>query len=292
VAVLAAFVTGDPILLSSVVLIGSFLVPLTWVMKAVEQGHSSDLPLPRVFHTFVYGGVAGLLSSSLLETWLLRSGGELTNLGVGMIEEAAKLVVLWWIGRRLTAHSMLDGLVLGASVGFGFAAFESSGYALNALYGAGGVSLKALVTIQATRGLVAPVSHGLWTAVAGSMVFRERRAGRFRLSRRVFGTYAFVSFLHAAWDLAPGLATAVTLYVFGRGWQFPLLGGQASGIALLHGQVALEWLIEDSLLMMLAIVGLLTLRRCRRLARPGSSVHHLTPLVPTRDSPQMVASAS
>src|SRR6516225_10139806 len=70
-AVLAALVTGDRILLGTVVLLGSFVVPLTWVMRTVERDPPRHLSLPRVFHTFVYGGVAGLLVSAVLETWLL-----------------------------------------------------------------------------------------------------------------------------------------------------------------------------------------------------------------------------
>jgi hypothetical protein len=146
--------------------------------------------------------------------------------------------------------------------------------------------------IEATRGLVAPVSHGLWTAVTGSVLFRERRAGRFRLSRPVVGAYAFASSLHAAWDLAPGLATAIAQYAFGRGWQFPLLGGLASGTALVHGQVALEWLIEDTMLAVVAAIGLLALRKCRGLARPGSRLRRITPLVPKTACSPLAATAS
>jgi RsiW-degrading membrane proteinase PrsW (M82 family) len=290
-AVLAALVTGDRILLGTVVLLGSFVVPLTWVMRTVERDPPRHLSLPRVFHTFVYGGVAGLLVSAVLETWLLRSNGELTNVGVGLIEEAAKLAVLWWIGRRLSTHSMLEGLLLGAAVGFGFAAFESSGYALNALYGAGSVSLRALVNVQATRGLVAPVSHGLWTAITGAVLFRERRAGRFRLNRHVVGAYVFVSTLHAMWDLAPGLATALTLYVLGRGWHFHLLGAQSSGVAL-HAHVVLDWLIDDSILVVVAVLGLLALQSCRAAARAERTIRHITPLLPARQSSLMTANVS
>jgi RsiW-degrading membrane proteinase PrsW (M82 family) len=288
--VLAAFVTGDRILLATVVVLGSFVVPVTWAMRAAEQDPERHLSLSRVFHTFVYGGVAGLLISAVLETWLLRSGGEVTNVGVGLIEEVVKLGVLWWIGRRLSTHSMLDGLLLGAAVGFGFAAFETSGYALNALYAAGGVSLRALVDVQATRGVVAPVSHGLWTAVTGAVLFRERRAGRFRLNRHVVGACVFVSTLHALWDLAPGLATALTLYVLGGGWHFPLLGAE-TGVAL-HGHVVLDWLVDDSILVVVTVLGLLALQSCRAAARAERSIRPITPLLAERESSLMTANVS
>jgi hypothetical protein len=130
VAVGVTLWTNDSILLPTVVLLGSFVVPLTWLVRrielAVKRDHAVDLPLPLILRTFVYGGVMGILSSALLETWLLRFSGQAFYIGVGLIEEAVKLVVLWWLTRRLPAYSMVNGMILGASVGFGFAAFESS----------------------------------------------------------------------------------------------------------------------------------------------------------------------
>ncbi len=49
---------------------------------------------------------------------------------MGLIEEAVKLGALWLLAR----YTMRDGMVLGATVGFGFAALESAGYAFNALF--------------------------------------------------------------------------------------------------------------------------------------------------------------
>jgi hypothetical protein len=80
-------------------------------------------------------------SAALLETWLLRYSGQGFYIGVGLIEEAVKLAVLWRLAHRLPNRSMLDGLVVGATVGLGFAAFESAGYAFNAMHGATGVNV-------------------------------------------------------------------------------------------------------------------------------------------------------
>jgi hypothetical protein len=69
--------------------------------------------------------------------------------------------------------------VLGAAVGFGFAALESSGYALNALIVREGrtvvFSLGGLVTTELLRGILAPVGHGLWTALLGGVLFAASR---------------------------------------------------------------------------------------------------------------------
>jgi RsiW-degrading membrane proteinase PrsW (M82 family) len=48
-------------------------------------------------------------------------------------------------------------MILGAAVGFGFAAFESAGYALVALFTVDGRSIVQLVRTELIRGLLAPV---------------------------------------------------------------------------------------------------------------------------------------
>jgi hypothetical protein len=161
---------------------------------------------------------------------------------------------------------MVNGLVLGATVGFGFAAFESSGYALNALYATSGPSLQSLVSTEALRGLIAPVSHGLWTAIAGAVVFRESHGGPLRVTGRVLGAYGFVSFLHAAWDLAPAFALSLVLYASGKGWNINLLGAQQPLNVLIHGQVGHYQALDDLLLIINGAIGLLTVHRYRRRA--------------------------
>ena len=101
---------------------------------------------------------------------------------VGLIEEAVKLAALWLLARRLPRYTMRDGIVLGATVGFGFAAFESAGYAFNALFTDSGLSLINVVETEVLRGILTPVGHGLWTAILGGALFgAAARRGRLRL---------------------------------------------------------------------------------------------------------------
>ena len=108
---------------------------------------------------------------------------------------------------------MRDGIVLGASVGFGFAAFESSGYALNALFTPHGLSLLSVVYTEVLRGILAPVGHGLWTGIVGGVLFEvASRKGRLApLSARVIGVYLGVSLLHGLWDSMRGIAIVLTV---------------------------------------------------------------------------------
>src|SRR3954452_24323447 len=87
------FLTGNPNLVPTLVLLGSFLVPVSFVVWAFGRRHSGEVTAELLFSTFVTGGVLGVLASSLLEAYLLSPSPGLF-MGVGLIEEAAKLVAL------------------------------------------------------------------------------------------------------------------------------------------------------------------------------------------------------
>jgi RsiW-degrading membrane proteinase PrsW (M82 family) len=218
-SVLVTGLTGNVNMIPTVVLLGSFLVPATGVIWYFDHYHS-DVVTPAVAaRAFIVGGVFGVLAASVLES-LLPGGGLLLFLAVGLIEELAKLLGLVLVARRLPRFAVRDGIVLGAAVGFGFAALESSGYALNALFVPEGrtvaLSLGNLVSTEILRGILAPVGHGLWTAILGGALFAASRNGRLRISASVIGTYLLVAILHALWDsmdLIASLLTALYLSV-------------------------------------------------------------------------------
>lgn len=215
-AVVVTGITRNFNLIPTVVLLGSFLVPVTAIVWYMDHYHSQTLAPQQILYALVVGGVLGVLGASLLEAWLL-SDGLLVYLGVGFIEEACKLVALILIAWHLPRYTTRDGVVLGAAVGFGFGALESSGYALNALIvHVGpfvGLSLGNLVLTELVRGVLAPVGHGLWTAILGGVLFRASgRAGAHhpRITIGVVGAYVVVSLLHALWDSMRGLAFVLT----------------------------------------------------------------------------------
>ncbi|MFS8103570.1 PrsW family intramembrane metalloprotease [Lentzea alba] len=216
--VVITYLTSNANLIPTIVLLGSFLVPATFVTWAFEHSHSGEVTGEIVFRTFAVGGILGVLGASLLESYLLHPSPWLF-VGVGLIEEAVKLAALALLTRHLAHKSMRDGLVLGASVGFGFAAFESAGYALMATLTENGLSLMDLVTTELLRGLLAPFGHGLWTAILGGVLFSRSVREHFLLTGRLFWAYLGVSLLHALWDSMNSIAAVVTAVVTGERWQ-------------------------------------------------------------------------
>ena len=220
--VVVTFVTGNPNLVPTLVLLGSFLVPVTFVVWAFGRRHSGEVTAELLFSTFVTGGVLGVLAASLLESYLLHPS-PLLFLGVGLIEEAVKLLALAFLTRHLAHKYASDGVILGAAVGFGFAAFESAGYAFTALFTEQGLSLMQVVQTELLRGLLAPVGHGLWTAILGGVLFSASGREHFALTGRLLLSYLGVSVLHALWDSMHSIALVLTLVLTGTPYQFQLL---------------------------------------------------------------------
>lgn len=208
--VVVILATRNPNLIPTMVLLGSFLVPVTFITWAFEHRDTGEITASLVFTTFVAGGVLGVLAASLLETYLLHPSPWLF-LGVGLIEEGAKLAVLMFFTRHLHTKSVRDGMILGATVGFGFAAFESAGYAFTALFTVHGLSLMNVVETELLRGLLTPVGHGLWTAILGGVLFSSSGRGHFTITGRLILAYLGVSVLHALWDSMHNIALVLTL---------------------------------------------------------------------------------
>jgi protease PrsW len=218
-AVGSVFVTGDLIVLPTVFLLGSFLVPVTAVAWYLDHDSSPALSPRRILSAFLIAGVLGILAASFLEFWLVYGTGLRGNLKVGLIEEFVKGAAIVVLAIGLRSYTRRDGMVLGAAVGFGFAALESSGYALAALFVVQGqqltLSLSSVVFTELVRGVLAPFGHGLWSAILGGVIFHAARKGRLRLTWSVLVAYVGVSLLHGAFDIYGGVTGYVIISIIG-----------------------------------------------------------------------------
>jgi RsiW-degrading membrane proteinase PrsW (M82 family) len=265
---LVTYVTANANLIPTLVLLGSFVIPVSFVAWAYERRTSGEVTTELLFRTFVIGGVLGVLAASLVESYLLRPSPWLF-LGVGFIEEAAKLVALAMCTYHLRVRSVQDGVILGASVGFGFAAFESAGYALMASLTLHGVSLVDMVTTELLRGLLAPLGHGLWTAILGGVLFSVSTRHRYVVTPRLVLAFVGVSLLHGLWDSMDSIAVIVTYVLSGRPWQYRLL--ELGYIpAPTDDQVHLFTVVSWGGLLGIGVLGILWLIRLLR----ASTLHH------------------
>ncbi|MEJ2606491.1 MAG: PrsW family glutamic-type intramembrane protease [Anaerolineales bacterium] len=200
-------VTGNPNLFPTAVMIGNFLMPVTFVAFLYERRHWSRLSLPTTALSFIYGGVGGVLAASILEPIFIRQLDLANMFVVGLIEEFVKIIGVLLIARHYKHNAEMDGLILGAAAGMGFAALESTGYAFTAFLESGG-SLTATVVVTLLRGILSPVGHGTWTAILASVLFRESGERHFHINLKVLGAYLTVVVLHGLWDAVPALISA------------------------------------------------------------------------------------
>jgi RsiW-degrading membrane proteinase PrsW (M82 family) len=208
VGLAALIMTGNPNLFPTVVMIGNFLIPVTYVSFFYERRHLSRVTMSTTAMSFVWGGILGVIAASILEPLFIHQLNLLTVFVVGVIEEFVKILGVLVVARHRRHDLELDGLILGAAAGMGFAALESNGYAFSALINSGG-SLSATVFVTLLRGILSPLGHGTWTAILASVLFREGKETRFRLNWKVLAAYFVVVVLHGLWDGLPGLIAAL-----------------------------------------------------------------------------------
>lgn len=198
--------------LPGMMVIGSFAVPLSLLIMFMELNVYKNVSFYYVITTFLIGGCASLLVGILLTVQLV-SGDNMTYgvaLGISVAEEVGKGLIVYYFLRRLKKPTpILVGLLVGACVGAGFAAFESLGYAFNR-----SENYMHMLKIIEIRGLLAPGGHVAWAAITGAAMCLANQGGR-ALTSSVFSQNRFWKvFLvplvcHFLWD-SPLMATSET----------------------------------------------------------------------------------
>jgi RsiW-degrading membrane proteinase PrsW (M82 family) len=210
--------TGNPNLVPTMILLGALVVPLTFVLFADGRSGRWLIDGPTLGGSLLFGGVVGVVVAGLLEYDAMRKLGALPMLGVGLIEEAAKLVVpavlVLFFGHRY--RSIAGGIVIGVAVGTGFAVLETMGYAFVALIQSGG-NVGAAEQTLFIRGLLSPAGHAAWTGLACWGLWRFAVAPSGRRFLGFLGMYALAVALHTAWDGIGGWVTYLIVGVISIG---------------------------------------------------------------------------
>lgn len=218
VAALITEITDDTILVPNVIMVGSFLVPVCTVLFILSRPRVTHLTVEVLALGFLAGGTAGVVLTAVTEVYLLPDHVA-TNAVIGLIEEGGKILLLLAVATLVSVRVPRDGMVLGATVGAGFAAFETSGYVLRVLIEhSDDHAILNILETEAFRGVLSPFGHITWTALLGGAVFASAwYTGRFRLDRRVFWTLVGVISLHGFWDASYGWAIRATHWIGGEG---------------------------------------------------------------------------
>jgi RsiW-degrading membrane proteinase PrsW (M82 family) len=143
-------------------------------------------PRRLLWTAFLWGAVPAIILSVIAESvlgeplaGLGEQGAELVSSSVlaPLIEELTKglAVLLLFLFFHKEFDDVLDGIIYGATVGFGFAMTENVFYFMNSFHQGGLESLSGLVLM---RGLVFGLNHALFTAILGATLGYARNSQR------------------------------------------------------------------------------------------------------------------
>lgn len=180
------------------IIIGSFAVPITTLVFFWEMNAPQNIAIYRIVYVALIGGIISMLVAVLFFDFLRQIINPIT---IGIVEEFAKAVIVVYFVRSRKYKYVLNGLLMGAAVGAGFAAFETAGYALRSLLEGSFPSLYATIL---WRSLLAPGGHVAWAALAGAGFCWVQADKNFNLSLLVqpkfIGMFSLVVVMHALWD--------------------------------------------------------------------------------------------
>jgi RsiW-degrading membrane proteinase PrsW (M82 family) len=225
-------VFGNPRMVPGLMVMGSLAVPLATAILFWELNTPRNVSFVQVLTLVCLGGVIALLGAHIAGT--ISNLGWLGDPAAGIEEEVVKLAAVILVVRNLKYKYILNGIVFGAAIGCGFAAFETAGYSfLNGFLGSfmrhgvmpNLVDLSKLKTMDevnraisvfsvraypnmfasiAGRSYLAPFGHVAWTAITAGALWRVKGGNPFRFKMLFNGaflrTFSVPMVLHMIWD--------------------------------------------------------------------------------------------
>jgi RsiW-degrading membrane proteinase PrsW (M82 family) len=161
-----------------------------------------NISIFMVMLLMLVGGVASLIVALVFFDRFNFFETALGASAAGIIEESAKLLcVILIMGRYSRYRWILNGLLFGAAIGTGFAAFESAGYALNFMLQS---NVSEGVNVIILRGMLAPFGHIIWTGNAAAALWLVKGNQSFQWSMlkdaRFLRIFLSSVILHMVWD--------------------------------------------------------------------------------------------
>lgn len=197
----------------------AFLPSIAYIVWIRNTEKYEREPWGRIFATFIWGSVFGVLLGvlfSVLLIWLfdltlperlyevVSDEGSLSTLFLVVIiapfaEEAAKGIGVFTAGRDL--DEVEDGLIYGSSVGLGFAATENLLYEYIALTTLG---FEAFIATAVVRSISSALLHASATSATGYGIGRKKILGK---GHYILPFYLVAVIMHGMFNLFASLGT-------------------------------------------------------------------------------------
>lgn len=185
------------------IVIGSFAAPFSLLIFFWETNAPQNISIYEIAKMFFIGGAASIAMTLFLYSFFpvheLTFGGAIV---VGVVEEVGKLIIIAYFIHKANSKYILNGLLIGAAIGAGFAAFESAGYAFSfgLVYGE-----NVMTEVIFSRAWMSIGTHTVWSAIAGAALVYAK--GENKLTANSFIHVKFLQLfavpviLHALWDM-------------------------------------------------------------------------------------------
>ena len=204
--ILSVNIFGDDMITGGALfIVPAAVVPLSGLFFFWEMNIPRNIPFYDIVKWTVLGGIA--CSSIATVITILTQSYEIENgivkyFSVGVVEETTKLILVALILRKRERCWGLNGLLVGAAVGCGFAVFETNGYGIEMYMN---YSLTDAITNQAGRGALGLCGHVAWAAMYGCALALVKGKQKLEFKHFVHPTFLIAFFsailLHGIFDI-------------------------------------------------------------------------------------------
>lgn len=188
-------------LVPGLIMVGSFAVPLSALIFFFEMNARKNVSLYQIIRLVFLGGIISITISLIF--FRVGDNLQLDWLGAslaGLVEEPGKLLALLLVANAPRYHYTLNGLLFGAAIGTGFAAFESAGYALYA----GLYDTNDMMDSIVLRGMLAPFGHIVWTGMCAAALWKVKGDRPFQFGMvsdpRFYRIFFIAVVMHMIWN--------------------------------------------------------------------------------------------
>jgi RsiW-degrading membrane proteinase PrsW (M82 family) len=194
---IGALVFQNAVFLPGLILFGSIIAPISLLIFFWEINILQNISIYKLTIFMIKGSIVALLCAVLLFAVLKGHSPIFT----GFVEETAKVASLLLLVDHRNYKFTINGMLIGAAIGAGFAAFETSGYILISALEDG---IPTMLQTIFWRTILTPGGHIAWAALTGAILIMIKGERIFRITMlfdpRFVGMYLTVIVLHALWD--------------------------------------------------------------------------------------------
>ncbi len=175
------------------ILNGIIGIPFSTLIFYWEMNIAKNVSMLQIFKVIWFGGWISIIITLLLH----KIGFRYENpIWAGPIEETAKLLALLFFFKNTRYPYILNGLLLGAAVGVGFAVIENGHYLIN---------FDWEEDILRVRAICSPIGHVLYTALVGGALWKcketiNKISFELFFNKKFFPVFLLAIGLHMFWN--------------------------------------------------------------------------------------------